>query len=272
MFDTLEFNKDPIKYVNSTEFKFLIDFYHNQEDFLFGNPATRPIDDTETSDIALAIECLLSGRCCENISEDNIAAARENLSQKYISLVRYMISDVPEYFILDHITLYKYREIKTGLIILYLCYCRRSDVNISIGRVSALSSLGKTAYKKLKKPLRQKLDKEIISDIMILYDNRNLKNSNDYYREVLFPYSKRNGIFYELIFTAYYYGIITKEDLIKYGNVQDLNKDSAKDWVDKILEDSFFETIVSGGNISKKYRHQRNIAAAVKKFCREITT
>lgn len=272
MFDTNEFNKDPIKYVNSTEFKFLIDFYHNQEDFLFCNPATRPTDDVETSDIAQATECLLSGRGCENISEADIAAARENLSQKYISLVRYMISDVPEYFILDHITLYKYREIKIGLIILYLCYCRGSDVNISVGRVSALSSLGKTAYKKLKKSLRQKLDREIISDIIILHDNGNLVNSNDYYREVLFPYSKRNGIFYELIFTAYYYGIITKEDLVKYGNVQDLNKDSAKDWVNKILGDSFFETIINGGNISKKYRYEKNIAAAVKKFCREITT
>lgn len=261
MFDVKRFNSDPLSYINSDEYKFLSNFYFDKE---FEHPetyASRYIYDSlpdQEDDMALAMNCIIDKKCSKNFSEEKLAAAREYLSQSYISIVNFLTTGCPTVVILNSALLYFFREIKVGLIVLYISNNNAHSNILYTSLTFSLSNLGKSDYTKLKSSVKQRLNKEVISEI-ILFDEVRNKNL------------KTQAVKVELCLTAYNYGIISKEMLAEHIKLPNFSLHSPEDYIKSTINSNYFKSIAEkDADYSSNFK--RNIAAGVKKLYREITT
>lgn len=261
MFDVKRFNSDPLSYINSDEYKFLSNFYFDKE---FEHPETyasryiyNSLPDQE-DDMALAMNCVVDKKCSKNFSEEKLAAAREYLSQSYISIVNFLNTERPTVVILNSALLYFFREIKVGLIVLYISNNNAHSNILYTSLTLSLSNLGKSNYTKLKSSVKQRLNKEVISEI-ILFDEVRNKNL------------KTQAIKVELCLTAYNYGIISKEMLAEHIKLPDFSLHSPEDYIKSTINSNYFKSI-AGKDADYSSNFKRNITAGVKKLYREITT
>lgn len=263
MFDVKRFNSDPLSYINSDEYKFLSNFYFDRE---FEQPETyasryiyNSLPDQE-DDMALAMNCIIDKKCSKNFSEEKLAAAREYLSQSYISIVNFLTTERPTVVILNSALLYFFREIKVGLIVLYISNSNAHSNILYTSLTFSLSNLGKSNYTKLKSSVKQRLNKQVISEI-ILFNDQNFLNKN----------VKAQTVKVELCFTAYNYGIISKEMLAEQIKLPDFSLHSPEDYIKSTINSNYFKN-TAGKDAYYSSNFKRNIAAGVKKLYREITT
>jgi hypothetical protein len=261
MFDVKRFNSDPLSYINSDEYKFLSNFYFDKE---FEHPetyASRYIYDSlpdQEDDMALAMNCIIDKKCSKNFSEEKLTAAREYLSQSYISIVNFLTIERPTVVILNSALLYFFREIKVGLIVLYISNNNAHSNILYTSLTFSLSNLGKSNYTKLKSSVKQRLNKEVISEI-ILFDEVRNKNI------------KTQAVKVELCLTAYNYEIISKEMLAKHIKLPDFSLHSPEDYIKSTINSNYFKSI-AGKDADYSSNFKRNIVAGVKRLYREITT